>query len=133
LDRAPGDEYVVRISCDAEPASGPIPLAVRVESNGEISPLGWVPLMPEGQQLLTDDNEPLEIVDGAVYVYVVRLAENSWSDKQRRGYAYRDGQMTQVAGPTTFAPPVADPSAYDFRNTTLVLLGWVDLSGSPRG
>lgn len=120
LDGAPGDETVIMVQCATEGASDNNPLAVRVEAGGAITTLGWVNVDTDGQLLVLDPAEPVEIVDGTVRVVVLYRYEPMPNlEKQTRAYAYQDGRLVQVDGPTSFAPPTTDAAAVDLRNATL--------------
>lgn len=120
LDGAPGDEFVLQVQCATEGPSWLNLLAVGVAPNGEVSALGWVNVDADGELLFLDPAEPVELRDGSVRVVVLyRYDSEEQRDKQARSYAYRDGQMVQIDGPTSFPPAPTDPAAVDLRNVTL--------------
>jgi len=95
-------------------------LAVRAEADGSVTALGWVNVDADGELLVLDRTEPVEISDGSVRVTVLnRYDTPERRDKQTRAYHYRDGRMTQMAGPTTFPAPTTDATTVDLYNTTL--------------
>jgi hypothetical protein len=123
LDGQPGDERVVRIQCATEGGSDDNPLAVKVSPDGAITTLGWVNVDADGELLVLDPAEPIELAAGSIRVFVIGrygdLPQNL--DKQARTYAARNGTLAQTAGPTTFEQGTTDAGAIDLRNTTLYL------------
>ena len=130
LDGAPGDEFVLRVQCATEGGSDLNLLAVRVGSDGAVTALGWVNVDADGELLVLDRAEPVEVRDGSVRVVVIKRYDDWARDKQVRRYAYRDGRMVQIDGPTSFPPVPTDPTAVDLRTMTLFVntSWWMDPS-----
>ena len=123
LDGKPGDEVVVKLVCSTEGSSDGNPLLLRVEPDGHITTMGWVNLDADGELLVLDRAEPIVIADGGVSVVVIGRYSDVRRDldKQTRIFAYQDGRLYQVGGPTTFAPGTTDVRAVDLRNSTLYI------------
>jgi hypothetical protein len=120
LDGVPGDETVIMLRCDTEGQSDGNPFVVRAEADGSVTSLGWVNVDADGELLVRDRAEPVEIVGGSIRVVVLHRSDSrEHLEKQTRDYAYRDGRMVQLGGPTSFPTPTTDANTIDLRNTTL--------------
>lgn len=122
VDGVPGDEVVLAITCALDGVLPFLPLVVRVAPDGTPTAIGWAGLGPDGRALVVDQFEPPTVTGGVLQVpvlsYVDAPAEQLY-DKQRRGYAVRDGRVAQVDGPTEFSVGANDLMVFDPRNATL--------------
>ncbi|MEU8000657.1 hypothetical protein AB0B66_05720 [Catellatospora sp. NPDC049111] len=109
LDRVPGDELLVLVSCRIEGIFTRKQVLALTVTDGSLRPLGFVldakafdffPWVDPGQVSVRGD------------MVVVRFEGYGNDDgaeritPQERGYAYRDGAFVQVSGPTTRPSPL---------------------------
>jgi len=126
LDGVPGDEELTTVRCQtAGSVNATQLLALRVDTDGMLSPLGYVVNSPDSPNVTaTFDHDNVTVDNGVVQVTVYGAYQtNGWPpcNREVRGYAYRNGAFSQVSGPTSFTKPPKNLHQVDFRNVGLLV------------
>ncbi len=96
LDGQSGDEAVIMLHCAVEGASPFTPFVIKLDASGKVTgSLGFVLQEPGKPFLMSEEEQPVSIVDGVVQVDVLGEYDNQ-SPKRTVGYTYRDGKFVQA-------------------------------------